>query len=211
LRVLHLDALDGPLRAFVRPGLAPLGADPIVTIDPREALPDIAGFDAVVITGSEAGVNDPLPWIAPLEAWIRALPNDMPMLGVCFGHQVIAHAFGAPVVPRPPSLRAVVPIELEDPAFGRLGRAHAVVAHQDHVVALPAGFVRVATSDYTPIQAMRHERRPWWTVQFHPDFGREAVRADEAEGHAEWAAYADEQLDAASTAWVLERFARFAR
>lgn len=206
--MLHLDALDGPLRRFVRPGLAPIGASHLDTIDPRDELPDPRAWDAVVITGSEAGVNDPLPWIAPLAAWIREIPPEMPLLGICFGHQVIAHAFGAPVIAVPPQRRGIAWIDLEDAAFGRAGPADVIVSHQDQVAALPRGFVRVATSGYAPVQAMRHESRPWWSVQFHPDFSREAIRADQADGHPEWASYADDELDRASSAFVLERFGR---
>jgi GMP synthase-like glutamine amidotransferase len=207
VRVLHVDGLAGPLRAFVRAGLEPLGASELVTVDPREPLCSPRGFDAVVVTGSEAGVNDPLPWIAPLALWIRAIPEDMPFFGVCFGHQILAHAFGAPVVSQPPPRRGVVTVRIEDPRLGAVGDARVVVSHQDQVAALPEGFVRMATSDYAPIQAMRHAHRPWWSVQFHPDFGRDALRADQASGQTAWSAWTDDELDAARSDGVLRRFA----
>ena len=59
--------------------------------------PQPGSFDALIITGSPAGAYDPLPWIAPLEDFLRA--NDqVPMVGICFGHQIMAQAFGGKVV-----------------------------------------------------------------------------------------------------------------
>src|SRR6476619_7433614 len=58
---------------------------------------DPSGHHAYLITGSPAGVYDPLPWIAPLMHVIRAA-EDSRMIGVCFGHQVMAEALGGHVV-----------------------------------------------------------------------------------------------------------------
>ena len=59
-------------------------------------LPEPRAHDAYLITGSPAGVYEPLPWIAPLMQFIRAA-NDSKMVGVCFGHQVMAEALGGHV------------------------------------------------------------------------------------------------------------------
>src|SRR4051812_871217 len=50
-------------------------------------------FDALLITGSPAGAYDPLPWIGPLKDFLRASAAK-PMVGICFGHQIMAEAFG---------------------------------------------------------------------------------------------------------------------
>jgi GMP synthase-like glutamine amidotransferase len=69
-----------------------------VSIPAGEPLPDVEGLEAILITGSSAGVYDGLDWIAPLEEFVRAAhENHVPMVGVCFGHQLIAQALGGTV------------------------------------------------------------------------------------------------------------------
>ena len=60
-------------------------------------LPDLAAHDAYLITGSPAGVYEPLPWIAPLLEFIRSA-SQAKMIGVCFGHQAMAQALGGEVI-----------------------------------------------------------------------------------------------------------------
>src|SRR5829696_8323428 len=60
-------------------------------------LPEPSAHDAVLITGSPAGVYDALPWIDPLMGFIRSAKGSK-MVGVCFGHQIMAEALGGHVV-----------------------------------------------------------------------------------------------------------------
>lgn len=62
---------------------------------------DPSAFDACLVTGSSAGVYDPLPWIAPLKAFLTAASGRTALVGVCFGHQVMAEAFGGRVIKSP--------------------------------------------------------------------------------------------------------------
>ncbi len=58
---------------------------------------DAGAFDAFVITGSSAGVNDGLPWIGELAAFLRTARGRTKLVGICFGHQIMAQAFGGAV------------------------------------------------------------------------------------------------------------------
>ena len=70
----------------------------VVSIPNGDALPDPGKLEAVLITGAAAGVYDGLDWIAPLEDFVRtAYANKTPMVGICFGHQLIAQALGGTV------------------------------------------------------------------------------------------------------------------
>jgi GMP synthase (glutamine-hydrolysing) len=62
------------------------------------SLPDSFRYDAAVVTGSRASVYWDEPWIAPLKRWTRqAIDRDMPFLGVCYGHQLLADVIGGTV------------------------------------------------------------------------------------------------------------------
>ncbi len=70
----------------------------VITAYGPQSLPDPARLEGVLITGSAAGVYDDLPWLEPLRAFIRATyAARTPMLGICFGHQIMADALGGDV------------------------------------------------------------------------------------------------------------------
>src|ERR1044072_2700586 len=70
----------------------------VISIPNGDELPDPRELEAVLITGAAAGVYDGLDWIAPLEDFVRrAYANRTPMVGICFGHQLIAQALGGTV------------------------------------------------------------------------------------------------------------------
>ena len=152
------------------------------------ALLERLGVRAIIVSGHSTLIDDYEPdALAPLLEVIRE--TRTPLLGLCGGHQLIGLAFG--VTPAPmgrlapgeadprPVLAAgmrkewgpsLVRIATDDPLFAGLDET--VVVEQRHFWELktaPAGFVRLAASDACPIQAIRHERRPLYGVQFHPE------------------------------------------
>jgi GMP synthase-like glutamine amidotransferase len=127
------------------------------------------------------------PSFDPLQEIIRS--GEVPTLGFCGGHQLIAMTLGgacAPVgplaagVPDPdPSVapgmikeKGILPVRvvLDDPLFDGLPRSFDVwQSHYWDVKELPPGFERLAESDVCPVQAMRHRDKPWYGTQFHPE------------------------------------------
>ncbi len=122
-------------------------------------------------------VTDADEWIAGLQIWLRAAARTTaPVLGVCYGHQLIGQAFGGRSGPHPagPEVGTVeitrTAAALDDPLFSNLPEHFPVhVTHHQSVLRLPAGAVVLAANDHDPHQAIRIGNNIWG-VQFHPEF-----------------------------------------
>jgi GMP synthase-like glutamine amidotransferase len=138
-----------------------------------EALPDPAGLDAILITGSAAGVYDDLDWIAPLERFVRAAHDArIPLVGICFGHQLIAQALGGTV--RKSEKGWGIGRHVYDVASGNGvidGDKTAIAcSHQDQVIEPPAGATTILHSAFTPHAGLLYENGVTLSVQPHPEF-----------------------------------------
>jgi len=138
----------------------------------------IQSFDGVIISGSQSSVyDDNRPWIQPLSRWVEgAIADDIPLLGVCWGHQLLAQILGGTVKGGSYELGYVeVTQETEDPIWTNIPNPFTVFAtHSDHVVEMPTGATLLASND-TGVQAFRHEQV--YTVQFHPEYDRQTATA----------------------------------
>jgi len=147
----------------------------VVAVSDGEMLPDPAGLEGIVLTGSPAGVYDDLPWLDPLRAFIRAgYASRTPMLGICFGHQIMADALGGDVrksekgwglgrhrygvVARPGFMQE---------APGALAVA---CSHQDQVITPPAEADVILASDFTPNAGLLYRNGAALSFQPHPEF-----------------------------------------
>ena len=142
-------------------------------------LPDPAAHEAYMITGSPAGVYDPLPWIEPLMEFIRSASGTK-MIGVCFGHQVMAQALGGEVIKSPKGWAAGLNrYEVLRPQPWTNGERKVAIpaSHQDQVVVQPPNTSVVAASDFTPFAALAWEDRPAISFQFHPEFSTAYAKA----------------------------------
>ena len=147
----------------------------------RGELPtDIHAVDAYLITGSRHGVNDGFPWIAQLEDFVRTLHRaGKKVVGICFGHQLIAKALGGRVIKSPKGwgvgmsqntmYRFKPWMEITPKQFNLL------VSHQDQVVELPKLAEVLAGSDFCPNYMMQIGPN-MLTIQGHPEFTTEYSR-----------------------------------
>lgn len=147
------------------------------------ALPDPAGLEAVLITGSAAGVYDDEPWMAPLMDFIRwSAAENVPQIGICFGHQAIAQALGGQVVKSDKGWgigRHVYQVADRPAWMGEAPPAQfaLTVSHQDQVITPPPGADVLARSEFTPHAALAYAQGPAISFQGHPEFTDAYARA----------------------------------
>lgn len=178
----------GDFEEWIESGLA-LRETPVETVSIFEgdALPDPETLSAVVITGSSAMVSEREVWSERCAAWLPGvLGAGIPTLGICYGHQLLAHALGGEVGPNPNG-REIGMVEVDLQMARELGdrllgsfeareRFHAT--HVESVLALPSGATRLASNALDPNHAFRvgGAGSAVWGVQFHPEFDADIMR-----------------------------------
>lgn len=134
-------------------------------------LPETLEFDACIITGSRASVYWDRSWIAELKEWVGlAVRREMPFLGVCFGHQLLASVLGGSVEQMGDYEIGYRQVEHDGncPLFEGIDDEFTVfTTHADCVTRLPPGARRIAKNDYG-IHGFRKENV--FAVQFHPEY-----------------------------------------
>ena len=137
-------------------------------------------FDGVIIGGSDTSVLDDFQWTDSIIGLIHQIAEaEMPLFGSCWGHQMIARAFGGEVV-SDVSRKEMGSIEVsltpegkKDELFGRLPELFtAQSGHKDHVSRLPEEIESLAYSERSPYQAIRMKNLPIYGVQFHADMDK---------------------------------------
>jgi GMP synthase (glutamine-hydrolysing) len=135
-------------------------------------LPPHFEWDGVVVTGSRVSVywEDEQEWIAPLVDWVgEAVSRDVPVLGVCYGHQVLAEALGGTVEHMGEYELGYREVShLGDDVFEGVDDSFTVfVSHQDRVAELPPGADLIAENEYG-VHGFRYGDAVG--VQFHPEY-----------------------------------------
>lgn len=135
----------------------------------RSRLP---AFDAVVMSGSEALYSKPEDRSGFLRTVRATREIELPLLGICGGHQLIGMAYGEQVVAMDKSLKGYRDVEIlvDDPLFKDLPEVASLMqSHQEMVEHMPKDFTLLARSTDTPIEAFRDANRVLYGVQFHPE------------------------------------------
>ena len=181
-------SLEGSLSAppFSLEGLQALSAQPL---------------SGLIILGSGASPEHTLPWQEALKAWLRAWLNaqgqDTPVLGLCYGHQLLAHLSGAEIellwagdkasgvrrvqLTPEPAHHTPHQAALSDDALSRGGCFELIVSHREGFKRAPKGWRALCVSStltrslptgeqlspVEAVEAMKHERSPWWGFQAH--------------------------------------------
>lgn len=137
--------------------------------------------DGWLITGSRHSVYDDLPWIAPLTAFVQDVVRERrKLVGVCFGHQLVADALGGRTAPADrgwtvgvQDAAVAAPFPWADPATRSMRLIH---SHKDQVVTLPPGAELVGGNDACPNGLYRIGQHVM-TCQGHPEFSADYARA----------------------------------
>ena len=157
----------------------------IIRVDEGQTLPDHSGESApvgVLVTGSPAMVSHRHAWSEQAACWLREMhARRVPMLGVCYGHQLLAHALGGPVGPNPHGRRIgtfKIRVTVTDDLLLHADDDYAPVhsTHVETVLDPPAGARVIATAQGDPHHALYFGARTWG-VQFHPEFNADIMRA----------------------------------
>ncbi|WP_432725953.1 glutamine amidotransferase [Variovorax sp. W6] len=218
-----LRAQQGDFEHWIADGLG-THALPLLVVDPRrgDALPDAAEVSGVVVTGSHAMVSHREPWSETTAAWLAQLvARDTPVLGICYGHQLLAHALGGEAGDHPQGAEVgTVTVTLKEAAAadallqGLPAQFPAHAVHWQSALRLPEGAVLLAGNEHEPVHAFRVGEHAWG-VQFHPEFDAGAMRGyiemltgELASMGADPAAMRDRVVDTDAAASVLGRFAR---
>ena len=208
------------------PFLADKGLTPRrIEVHKGAELPVPQEVGAVLITGSPAMVTDRESWSENTAVWLQEFVTGGGLtLGVCYGHQLLAHALGGQVADHPLGREiGTLPVRLTeaahaDPLLGTLpSEFNAHLSHRQSVISAPPGAVLLASSEQEPHQAFRFGER-CWGIQFHPEFNAPIMKAYlqrhaaniMAEGGDMEVLYSRADLGASDAPKVLTRFAELA-
>jgi GMP synthase-like glutamine amidotransferase len=172
--------------------------------------------DGYIVSGSPAGVYDTLPWIEPLFGFLREARGKAKLVGICFGHQAMAQAFGGSVTKSDKGWGVGLhdyAVTTRQPWMDEAADVAIPASHQDQVIVQPPGSVVTVASPFTPYAGLAWGGEAI-SFQFHPEFEPDYAKAlvDLRRGRLDDAdaaiASLDRPNDNARVAGWIERFLR---
>lgn len=134
---------------------------------------DVHDYDGYLVTGSATGVYDDEPWLEPLGDFLRAIhAADIPLAGICFGHQMIAHSLGGHAAKSPKGWGLGVrdvPLQNQPDWMDNRENIRLIHIHQDQVEQLPTGATLLGSTEFCP-NAMYCVGNNVFSMQGHPEF-----------------------------------------
>ena len=175
----------GDFEDWTRRGLEPTRC-PVEVVAPcrGDLLPDLAALAGIIVTGSHDMVTDRAEWSERTGQWLaHAARAGVPVLGICYGHQLLAQALGGQVGFHPSGVEMgtveihLTPEGANDPLFRGLPPTfNANASHHQQVAVLPDDAVLLARNRFEPHHAFRVGPCAWG-VQFHPEFDAAVMRS----------------------------------
>ena len=172
----------GDFEDWFRTGLG-VSSIKTVAVYEQEALPDFSELSGIVVSGSASMVSDKQDWSEKTARWLKqAVDAGVPVLGVCYGHQLLAHALGGEVGLNPNGRQIgtvnahMLTDAADDPLLGDLPTDYPVqTSHSESVLRLPPNATRLATSELDENFAIRFADKAWG-IQYHPEFSAPVMR-----------------------------------
>ena len=130
----------------------------------------------IIIFGSASSVTERVGWQHRLEMWLMpAMKRGIPTLGICYGHQMIAHMFGAKIEYRYPDqfkMTGFREVPFQNSRLWTQDMGELVISHNEVVASCPAEMKVIASTETVAIEALEHISLPIWTLQAHPEATR---------------------------------------
>ncbi|KIM24847.1 hypothetical protein M408DRAFT_17475 [Serendipita vermifera MAFF 305830] len=163
--------------------------DSFDAFEEHTVFPDAEKYDAIILTGSAASAYSPLPWIDRLKKYVANVATAHPqvrLIGICFGHQIIASALGGECVPNDGTWEiGVTEVPLTPVGKAVFGTDQIAIQqfHRDHVPTLPPGFILLGSTTVSAIQGMLLPY-PTWSAEALPSAGETHILT--VQGHPEF-------------------------
>lgn len=174
---------------------------PLLVVGPN-GTETFMGAAGIVVTGCSAMLEE-VDWAVPLaSAVVEAAGSGTPVLGICFGHQMLAVHLGGRLSSFDEVRKGLPVIAFEAAGPFAAESVPVVHTHRDHVTRAPPSMRAVATGGFGGIAALAHGRLPLWTMQGHPEWDQVVCRQD---GDS-WGRFEGTALDTPGSKGILSRF-----